>query len=310
MIWLRMNTIAREIAWKYINFSLLFFFIFVVGQQFALSQTQAQSPLSAPTGYVNDYAGVIDGATKERLEARLKRLRDATNPPIEMAVAVIDTTNGEDIFDYALKVARGWRIGANVEGDNPGLLLLVAVKDRKYFTQISRDLEGDLTDGESGQIARNILVPAFRQGNYGQGIEGTINSFIENIAQSRGFDASSIIGQTDVPRRAPPRTRERPAPQTGLPLSTCCILIAVAAILLFIFSSRGGRGGGGFGGRGGGGGILDALILGSILSNAGRGGGGSGWSGGGFGGSGGSDGGFGGFGGGGDFGGGGSGGDW
>lgn len=303
---LRMNIMAREIARKYINFSLLFLLFFVAGQGFVAAQSQGQSPLPASTGYVNDYVGVVDAAAKERLEARLKRLRDTTSPPIEMAVAVVDTTNGEDIFDYSLKVARGWGIGADVEGDNPGLLLLIAVKDRKYFTQISRDLEGDLTDGESGQIARNILVPAFRQGNYGQGIEGTINAFIENIAQSRGFDASSIIGQTEVPRRPPPRTGGRSTRQRSTPLSTCCILIAVVAILLFIFSSRGGRGGGGFGG---GGGFLNALLLGSILSNVSRGGG-SGWSGGGFGGSGGSGGGFGGFGGGGDFGGGGSGGDW
>jgi uncharacterized protein len=267
------------------------------------AQPKTQSPLPAPTGYINDYAGVIDAQTKERLEAKLKKLKESTNPPIEFAVAVVRTINGADVFDYSLSVYRGWGIGAK-DGDNPGLLLFVAVDDRKYFTQISRDLEGDLTDGESGQIQRNILIPAFRQGNYSKGIEDTIDAFITNIAQSRNFDASAITGQT-APLRPPPRRDVPVSRQPQASLGTCCIILVVLAILLFLMSGRGGGGGGGF---------LSSLILGSLLSGGGRGG----WGGGGFGGSGGfsgggwgdSGGGFGGFGGGGDAGGGGSGGDW
>ncbi|MEP6925193.1 MAG: TPM domain-containing protein [Pyrinomonadaceae bacterium] len=279
-------------------------FVFVAGQN-VLAQPKTQSPLPAPTGYVNDYAGVIDAPTKERLEAKLKKLKDSTNPPIEFAVAVVKTINGADIFEYSLSVYRGWGIGAKGDGDNPGLLLLVAVDDRKYFTQTSRDLEGDLTDGESGQIQRNVLVPAFKQGNYSKGIEDTIDAYITNIAQSRGFDATAITGTTYVPptpRSDIPRSRQR---QSQNPLGTCCIVLFVIAILLFLMSGRGGGGGGG--------GFLSSLILGSLLSGGNRGG----WGGGGFGGSGNSSGGwgdsgggFGGFGGGGDAGGGGSGGGW
>ena len=282
--------------------------LFCSNYQSALAQPKTQSPLPAPTGYVNDYAGVIDAPTKERLEAKLKKLKDSTKPPIEFAVAVVKTINGADIFEYSLNVYRGWGIGAK-EGDNPGLLLFIAVDDRKAFTQISRDLEGDLTDGESGQIQRNVLVPAFRQGNYSKGIEDTIDAYITNIAQTRNFDASAVIGQTapslpPLPRDDAPLSRQ---PQGKSPMGTCCIILAVLAILLFLMSGRGGRGGGG-------GGFLTSLILGSLLSGGGRN---DGWSGGGFGGSGGdsggwgdSGGGFGGFGGGGDAGGGGAGSSW
>jgi uncharacterized protein len=274
---------------------------------FVFAQPRTESPLPAPTGFVNDYANVIDDATEQRIEARLKRLSEVTKPTIQMSVVTIRTTEGRDIFDYTLAVARGWGIGADVEGDNPGLLLLTAIDDRKFFTQISRDLEGDLTDGEAGQIQRQNLVPAFREGNYGRGIEDTINAYITNIAQSRGFDAASIVGQT-APQRTP-QTRQRTGRQrgqSGLSLGTCCV---IAIVILFVLSMFGGRGRGGRGG-GGGGGLLSGLLWGMLLSNATRGCG-SGWSGGGFGGSGGSGGGgFGGFGGGGDFGGGGAGGSW
>src|SRR5262245_25713154 len=70
------------------------------------------SPLGSPTGFVNDYAGVIDQATKDRLEKQLKDLRDQTNPSVEIAVAVVRTTGDRPIFDYSLAVARGWGIGS------------------------------------------------------------------------------------------------------------------------------------------------------------------------------------------------------
>lgn len=306
-----MNTINGQIFSK-LSLSvvcLTMFLLLISGGEKRLlaQQSQTQSPLPAPTGYVNDYAGVIDAPTKERLETKLKKLKDSTNPPIEFAVAIVKTIDGADIFDYSLKVYRGWGIGARGEGDNPGLLLFVAIDDRKYFAQISRDLEGDLTDGESGQIQRNILVPAFRQGQHAKGIEETIDAFITNIAQSRGFDATAITGQS-ASVRTPPRGVPRRQQPAQASLGTCCLVLVVAFILLFLMSGRrGGGGGGGFGG------LLNGLLLGSLLSNAGRGG----WGGGGFGGSGGdsggwgdSGGGFGGFGGGGDAGGGGSGGSW
>src|SRR2546423_11788645 len=88
-----------------------------------------QSPLPQPTGFVNDYANVLDAATKTRLETILKNLRDEHD--IEFAVVTVPTTGDQDIFDYTLAVARGWGIGSK-ESDQAGLILLVAVNDRKY----------------------------------------------------------------------------------------------------------------------------------------------------------------------------------
>ena len=300
-----MNVRYQKFAEKFISFS-LFILLFWAAQTIVSAQPpKTESPLERPAngGRVGDFAGVIDAATRERLETKLKKLRDTTNPPIEMGVAIVQSTEGQDPFDYSLKVARGWGIGTK-EQDNAGLLLFVSIGDRKYFTQISRDLEGDLTDGEAGQIQRNVLVPAFRAGNYAKGVEDTLDAYIQNIAQSRGFDASQITGAT--PTRPPPRSEQPRSRQPRAQLSTgaCCIGLIIIFIILFIISAGRRRGGGG--GWGGGGGLLEGLILGSILSNVSRG---DGWSGGSFGGSGGSDSGgdsgWGGFGGGGDFGGGG-----
>src|SRR5713101_6890531 len=160
----------------------------------------AQSPLPQPTGYVNDYAGVVDSATKERLETTLGNLD--RQHQIQFAVLTVDTTGGQDIFDYSLAVARGWGIGAK-DTQKPSLLLLVAIKDRKYFTQVSRHLEGDLPDGLVAQIQREQLVPAFRAAQYGKGIANTINAYISTVAEKRGFNTDKIFAPgSTTPRRS------------------------------------------------------------------------------------------------------------
>ena len=269
--------------------------LFLAGNM-AIAQT-AQSPLPKPTGYVNDFAAVIDSTTRSRMETTLTNLD--REQQIQFAVVTVDTTNGQDIFAYSLAVARGWGIGSK-DTSKPSLLLLVAIKDRKYFTQVSRHLEGDLPDGLVGQIQREKLVPAFRQSDYGRGLADTINTYITTLAEKRGFSTEKIFV-----------AGETPTPGSASGTSTCLgpfivlFIVAVIVIALLKFRGRGGRGG--FGG----GGWLPWFIL-SMLMNSGRGSGSSGWSSGGFGGSGGGfgGGGFGGFGGGGDFGGGGAGGSW
>src|SRR6266481_6248620 len=258
-----------------------------------------QSPLPQPTGYVNDYAGVIDSATKDRLETTLGNLD--RQQQIQFSVVTVDTTGGQEIFDYSLAVARGWGIGSK-DTQKASLLLLVAIKDRKYFTQVSRHLEGDLPDGLVGQIQREQLVPAFRAAQYGKGLSDTVNAYISILATKRGFSTDKIFapGETVTPRSS-----------RGNNLSWLSPLIVFSTIAIIVIVMLLIRGSGGRGGRGSGGWL--ALLLLNMLMNSGRGSGSSGWSSGGFGGSGGGSsggGGFGGFGGGGDFGGGGAGGGW
>lgn len=260
----------------------------------------ATSPLPQPTGYVNDYAHVIDSATKQQLETTLTNLDKQQQ--IQFSVVTVDTTAGKEIFDYALAVARGWGIGSK-DAQKPSLLLLVAIKDRKYFTQVSRHLEGDLPDGLVGQIQRERLVPAFKAGEYGRGLADTVNAYIMTVAAKQGFSTDTIF-----PAGIKPEATRSSQSQSN-PVGTCVVVIFVGAIILVLLAIARRRGGPG----GGGGGWLGWLLVSSLLSS-GTGRGSSGWGGGGFGGLGGGGGsgggGFGGFGGGGDFGGGGAGGSW
>ena len=252
------------------------------------------SPLPSPTGYVNDYVGVVDTATKQQLEDKLKAFKDKST--VEIAVVVVGTTGDREIFDYSLAVARGWKIGSDRD-DNPGALLFIAIDDRKFFTQISRDLEDELPDALAGNLQRQYLIPEFKKGNYSKGISDTIDAYIRTIEQR----ASGV---------ATPTPEAGTSGEPSFPyFSMFCCLVIIFVIFLIIWANRGGGGksrkdrdrwGGGFGGGGG------ALpwIIGSAIGNAASSSGSSDWGGS----SGGSD--WGGFGGGGDFGGGGSGGSW
>ena len=260
-------------------------------------------PLPSPFTPIVDKANVIDAETRARLESIYLNLKGRGK--IEYSVLTVDTTGDLDIFDFSLAVARGWGIGSK-EGDKASLLLVVAIKDRKYFTQVSRHLEGDLPDGLVGQVQRQRLVPAFRQGNYSKGIFDTIQAYLATLATNRGFSIEGIDQRYAYRQQTPVQEDRGKSGSVNL-----CIGIAFVVFILILLFGASRRGGGG----GNPGGCLQALFWGMLFSNLGgdRSRGSSSWGGGGFGGGGfgGGGGGFGGgFGGGGDFGGGGAGGSW
>lgn len=295
-----MNSVLRVLL--YFSFGCA---VLLSATQLSFAQT-AQSPIPLPSPFtpIVDNANVIDPETENKLGSIYLNLKQRAD--IEFAVVTVDTTGGQDIFEYSLAIARAWGIGSK-DGQNAGLLLIIAVKDRKYQTQVGHYLEGDLNDGLVGQIQRQYLVPEFKRGNYSKGVYDTVQAYVATLAEKRGFTIEGIDQ-----RYAYRESKGRPAVSGGLS-STCCTLLIILGIIIFLLAAS--RGGGGRSGRGGGGGWWTALLLSSLLNSGGRssgwGGSSSGWGGGGFGGGGGGGGGFGGgFGGGGSFGGGGAGGSW
>ncbi len=273
-----------------------------------------KSPLPNPTSPIMDYANVLDSATQKRLETRVIEFKKATNPTVELAVAIVKTTGDRPIFDYSLAVSRGWGIGSR-EADNPSALLFIAIDDRKYFTQVSRDLEDELPDGLVGSLQRQYLVPQFKAGNYAKGVEDTIEAYIKTINSKND---NSDNGGLFYPQNDANEVNENsPRISDDFDCGKLFPCLIMLGILIFIILANIGGGGGGGGGRRGrrnsgsnvAGDILGGILTGIILGGSGGGSssGGSSW---GSGGSSSSGGGWGGFGGGGDFGGGGAGGGW
>lgn len=138
--------------------------------------------LPAPKGYVNDFADVLDDETKQRMESKLTKLEKRSG--VQLAVATIETTDGQPLFDYSLQVAREWGVGHT--GKAGGMLLMVAVKDRQWRIQVTRSLEADIPNEEAARLGQ-LMVPDFRAGNYGGGVMKCVDGTIAHLEARKGF---------------------------------------------------------------------------------------------------------------------------
>ncbi|OGF26649.1 hypothetical protein A2477_01790 [Candidatus Falkowbacteria bacterium RIFOXYC2_FULL_47_12] len=129
-----------------------------------------------PTGFVNDFAGVIivDDGTQQALEEKLVNFEKETSN--EISVVTIQSLQGDYIENFAVKLFQEWGIG-KAKQDN-GVLVLVAVEDRKMRIEVGYGLEGALTDAQSNWIINNEMKPAFQAGKYGEGISLAVDKII------------------------------------------------------------------------------------------------------------------------------------
>jgi len=250
-----------------------------------------------PSNYVNDFAGVLDAATEARLNSIAKQIDEKAKAQI--AVVTVKSTDGEDIVSYSVNLYQKWGIGK--KGTDRGVLILLAVQDRKYRTAVGYGLEPILPDGRVGGFGREA-VPLLRAGDYA----GAVSLMTARVAQVIANDAGITLEGAEAPVAQP-----EPAQPDTTGAGVIVLLVFAGIFIVVIWALIRAKGGGGGGPRGGGSGFLSGLLWGIMLDsmrnrNRGSWGGGSSWGGGGFGGGGG---GFGGFGGG-STGGGGAGGSW
>ncbi|WP_246229385.1 TPM domain-containing protein [Sphingobacterium shayense] len=247
----------------------------------AVFSLPAQNLPEAPTQLVSDFAGVLSASDRQQLEQKLLAYEDSTSTQI--AVVLVNTTEGYEVGDYAVRLAKKWGVGGKKY--NNGIMLLAAIDDRAVTIQTGYGMEGVLPDIITYRIIQREIKPSFQRENYYQGLDNA---------------TTAIIAYAKGEYKADPR--ERSSEGGGVPI----IVIVIIVIIIISLVSKGGGGKGGgkvMTGRG-----SSDLFWWTLLGGMGRGGGG-GFGGGGGGGFGGGGGGFGGFGGGG-FGGGGSSGSW
>jgi len=241
-----------------------------------------------PSGYVNDFAGVIGQSTKFQLTALCTDVNDKTHAQI--SVVTVKSLEGLPVEDFSIKLATKWGIGP--KQTERGVLILLATEDRKYRFEVGYGLEPILPDGRTGSIGREA-VPYLREGNFDAAILFMTRRVAEIIAQDRG-----VVLTVRTPAVPPPRSRHG-GNDSGLVRIVAWLIIGFLLLIFRFARQQSVRGGYARYGRGRGGWWVGPM-LGAGL--------GRGW-GGGFGGGGGGGGGFGGFGGG-SFGGGGASGSW
>jgi uncharacterized protein len=133
-----------------------------------------------PVGYVNDFAHILQDSTVKGLDAQLKSLEASSGAQI--AVVTVNSIEGETIESYAVKLFQEWGIGD--EKNDRGLLILVAPNEREARIEVGYGLEGTVTDLQSGNIIRNVMIPAFKEGDYDAGVTGAVKAVYAIITGS------------------------------------------------------------------------------------------------------------------------------
>jgi uncharacterized protein len=197
-----------------------------------------------PPRLVNDLAGVLSSAEEQSLESKLKIYNDTTSTQI--AVVTMGSVGGYNIAEYAFELGDYWGIGQ--KGLDNGILILVAVTDRKMWIATGYGTEEYITDIRTQRMVDYILTPFFQQNNYYGGIDSTTSEIMRYMTGAyEGMPYGS---------------------EGGGPSTLIIIIIIIAFLIIFsrrmkgggnggtTFSGRGPTywGGGGFGGFGGGGG--------------------------------------------------------
>jgi len=145
--------------------------LFWVAAAFALLLTAALAVEEvippAPKHWFNDEAGVVSPEVAARLNQELKEYEKATSNQIVVAIYP-KMLSPSSIEDYTVRVAEAWGVGQ--KGRDNGAVLFVFIQDRKVYIQVGYGLEGVLTDYLCHQIIQNEIIPAFKKGDYSEGI--------------------------------------------------------------------------------------------------------------------------------------------
>lgn len=223
----------------------------------------ASAPLRAadfaalqPKGYVNDFAGVVrDTVILKELEDYCARVEQSTG--VQIALVTIADLQGEPIEDVANLLFRKWGVGN--KKNNEGVLVLLAIGNRRSRVEVGYGLEPVLPDGFAGGVLRGMR-PALRQGDYGAALAEAARQIAERVAASKGV----AIG-AKAPRRS------GPPPKESMPWVPA---IASLAFVLFIALTlrRSALRGAAYGRHNNYGGnptdVLTGMLLGSLLSSS------------------------------------------
>jgi uncharacterized protein len=126
----------------------------------------AQEPFPAPQGQVNDFAQVLDPSTTAQLKAMVAEVEQRTTA--EIAVVVVHTTAPMTPKEYVTALFNRWGVGK--QGADNGVMILLAIHDRRVEIETGYGVEGILPDGKAGEMIRTAMMPSFTHDRWGEGL--------------------------------------------------------------------------------------------------------------------------------------------
>lgn len=165
------------------------------------------------TGPVNDLAQMIPPDAEARIAEKIADFRTKTGN--QLTVLTVPSLEGEPIEDFSMRVAEKWQLGD--KGKDNGVLFVISRDDRRMRIEVGYGLEPELTDLESGRILSDLVVPAFKNGDFGDGVEKGVDAILTSLSG----------GEVDFPAT--------PAVQP-MPLGPKIVVMGMFAVVVGIFS--------------------------------------------------------------------------
>jgi uncharacterized protein len=199
-----------------------------VGALLVVAVAAAAQGLPRLTAPVNDFAGVIGRQHAETMDRRIRALQAQTGDAV-VVVTTRSTAPFGDIREYAVKLFENHGAGLGAKGQDNGVLVVLAVDERRVWIEVGYGLEPFITDGFAGEVSRTVMVPSFRQGDFGGGLQAGVDRLIARIAQGRNVEITGI-------------PQQQPTPGPAAPGTMFLLLVAVFILLQFLSGVSGMRG--------------------------------------------------------------------
>ncbi len=224
-----------------------------------LSTASFSRDFPRPQGAVNDFAEIISPEYEKTIDGIARELLQKAGTSV--VVATVKSIGENDPADYANRLYESWGIGK--KGEDKGVLIFLALEERRIRIETGYGVEGILPDGLVGEILDKYVVGHLKDGNFGKGLLNAASAVSFIVAQDAKVSLSGF-------HEAPEKQKTRGS--AGINLFSLILLLVVFSLLLgtrtgrsmlplillmFMFGGRGSRGGfggfgGGFGGFGGG----------------------------------------------------------
>ena len=153
----------------------MMFLVFLMAGPESFAPASAQS--GTRSGYVNDFAGVIDDETRTKLSTILENVKLKTG--IDFAIVTVNSTDGKDISDFLRRLARDWNVGAR--DSSKSLLMVVAVNEKDSLAQFSRSAQLVLPEGVLADMHQRMRG-FISSGQYNEGVAAGVGAFVKSLA--------------------------------------------------------------------------------------------------------------------------------
>ncbi|MGN0548274.1 MAG: TPM domain-containing protein [Acutalibacteraceae bacterium] len=158
--------------------------IIIVVSLLTITVSAVDIPKPKDNFFVNDFADVISAKDEQKMQAQGEALYKKCGA--QVVVATVKTLDGSDIESYSLEMARKWKIGSDENDD--GILLLLAVEERKVRIEVGYGLEGALPDSKTGRILDTYGIEHFKKDDFSTGLTAVYNSLVNEVCIEKGIE--------------------------------------------------------------------------------------------------------------------------